>query len=46
MVKLQKTKSGAFFMYIPASIVRLKGWERGKELQIKANTTGDLVIKD
>ena len=42
--RLQKSKTGQFFLSIPNQIVRLKGWDKGDDIII-AEKQGDIVLK-
>jgi len=43
--KLQQAKN-QFFLTIPSSIVRAKGWKKGKELKFRINNKGNIEIID
>ena len=42
--KLQKSKTGQFFLSIPNQLCRLKGWDKGDEIII-GEKEGDIVLK-
>lgn len=42
--KLQKMKSGQFFLTIPVSICRMKGWEKGDLITIGEDGKGNLTL--
>jgi hypothetical protein len=43
---LQKSKNGQFFICLPLAIVKAKGWEKGKELNIKFNERGNIELEE
>lgn len=43
-MKLQKMNNKQFFVCIPNSVIRLKGWEKGDVLEWK-EIKGELVLK-
>ena len=45
-MKLQKGKSGRYNITVPVSIVRVKEWEKGEELNWEINEEGDIVLKE
>lgn len=45
MPKLQETK-GRFFLTIPASMVKKKGWAKGKDLFFTFNERGNIELHD
>ena len=44
-MKLQKMKQGAYFLCLPISVIRAKGWEKGDIVRVKITETGDLILK-
>jgi len=44
-MKLQRMKSGQFFLTMPSQIVRAKGWKKGNNIGIEINMKGDIVLK-
>jgi len=42
--KLQKSKTGQFFLSIPNQICRLKGWDKGDEIVI-GEDKGNVVLR-
>lgn len=45
MVKLQKVKNG-WHITVPAQTVKLKQWQKGKELAWIVSEKGDLILKE
>lgn len=45
MPKLQEVK-GRFFISLPASLVKRKGWQKGQELFFAFNERGELSVRD
>ncbi|HLC62789.1 MAG TPA: hypothetical protein VJJ21_00550 [Candidatus Nanoarchaeia archaeon] len=43
--KLQKSKTGQFFLSIPNQLVRLKDWDKGDEIKFIIHDKGDIVLK-
>jgi len=46
MPKIQQNQKGNLFVYIPKTISRLKGWEKGTELALIATDKGDLLLRE
>ncbi len=42
--KLQKSKTGQFFLSVPNQLARLKGWDKGDEITF-SEKEGDIVLK-
>lgn len=45
-VKLQQTNKGQYFLTVPASIVGLKGWAKGTELEFIEDRYGSLTLQE
>ena len=43
--KLQKSKTGQFFLSIPNQICRLKGWDKGDEIVIGEDKSNVVLRK-
>lgn len=44
-MKLQKMNNRQFFITLPSSIVKAKGWKKGDSLDIVLDNKGNLFIK-
>ena len=44
-MKLQQMKQGQYFISLPSSIVKAKGWTQGDNLTIEINQRGEIIIK-
>lgn len=44
-MKLQLMNGKQFFITLPNSIVRLKGWVKGDDLEFKEDGKGNLILK-
>lgn len=45
MTKLQKAKSGGFFLFLNTSIVNLLGWKKGDEIVPKIYGKDALLVR-
>lgn len=43
-MKLQQMKQGQFFITLPSSIVKAKGWIKGNEIIIEINSKGEIIL--
>jgi len=43
-MKLQKSKSGQFFLSLPKALVEAKEWDKGQELKLRLGPNGQIEI--
>lgn len=43
-MKLQMMNKKQFFITLPNAIVRMKGWCKGDEIEVKSDQRGNLVL--
>ena len=46
MAKIQETKKGAFFLYIPLAITEAMGWKKGTVLECEIIGKGKLKMEE
>ncbi len=44
-MKLQKMNDKQFFVTLPNSIVRAKGWSKGDSITVEIDSKGNIVLK-
>ncbi len=45
-MKLQKMNDKQFFVTLPNSIVRAKGWSKGDNIIVEIDSRGNLVLRE
>ena len=45
-MKLQQAVDGGYFIRLPKTFIRLKGWKKSQELVITTNDAGNIVIQE
>ena len=43
-MKLQQMKQGQFFITLPSSIVKAKGWIKGDQIFLEINSKGEIIL--